>query len=124
MPHNRRKYPPNWEEIRVQIRARAANVCECRGECGKHRGRRCTETHQKPARWFRGTVALATAHLCNHGQMCANPAHLKALCQRCHLRLDSKLHWAHRKLNPLFPRSPNTSTEGSFSELKAPLRKE
>jgi hypothetical protein len=122
MPSDPRNYPPNWRELKVQVRARAGSVCECMGECGLHHGHRCVEVHQKPARHFAGLTALATAHCCNDGPACPKLGHLKALCQRCHLRLDAQLHWKHRrqrekdilncKIKPPSPLDPPTSTEG------------
>jgi hypothetical protein len=97
MPSDPRAYPPNWQDLKVMIRARAQGVCECRGECGLHHEKRCVERHHKAAIHFRGTVALATAHICRDGPACAKVSHLKALCQRCHLRFDATLHWEHRK---------------------------
>ena len=41
---------------------------------------------------------LTVAHLnghdgpCRCSPLCADPAHLKAMCQRCHLRYDGPLH--------------------------------
>lgn len=107
-------YPKNWKAISAEIRERAKNAdgipqCECTGECGLHRGRskafasgepaapkRCAELHGHPARWAKGKVILTTAHLC-HNTKCARRKHLKAMCNRCHLRIDVKLHARHRR---------------------------
>ena len=59
--------------------------------------RRCTERHGQKATWARGKVILTVAHLCNCDPPCTNPAHVRAMCQRCHLRTDRKLHAAHRR---------------------------
>lgn len=100
-------YPKNWKKIRAEIMARAGNKhgesqCECSGECGLHRTtggpRRCTEVHGHQARWANGKVILTTAHLC-HKPKCARRKHLKAMCQRCHLRYDVKIHLQHRNEN-------------------------
>jgi len=86
-------YPTNWRKIVVEIRERARGRCECRGECGLHRThpgpRRCVERQGKPAAWARGMIVLTTAHLC-HRKKCARRAHLRAMCQRCHLRYDAR----------------------------------
>jgi len=99
MPVDWARYPPNWPLFRVEIRdARARGRCECIGECGIHRPnphpRRCVEIHHKPARWFRGTVRLTIAHLCHCDPPCTIPDHVKAMCQRCHLRVD---RWNHAR---------------------------
>lgn len=100
MKRPRPTYPPNWKEISAFIRhVRAEEQCECVGECGLHRThpgpRRCVERNHTPAVWARGRVILTTAHLCACTPLCANPAHLKAMCNRCHLRVDAVLHRQH-----------------------------
>jgi hypothetical protein len=93
-------YPPAWKEVSLTIRVdRAGGQCECAGECGLHRThpgpRRCIEMNGRPAVWAKGTVVLTVAHLCTCKPLCADPAHLKAMCQRCHLRVDVPLHTRH-----------------------------
>ena len=106
MPISRDKqalYPKDWKAISLRIRARAENRCECAGECGLHRGRRCVERDRKSAKWARGTVVLTVAHLwqgpcaeCHErGEKCGIDSHLKAMCNRCHLRYDIKHHMAN-----------------------------
>ena len=97
MPFDIRRYPANWREFSRQIRSeRAADRCECVGQCGLHRTnpgpRRCIETNRTPARWARGRIVLTVAHLCGCGPPCADAAHVAAMCQRCHLRVDAELH--------------------------------
>lgn len=93
-------YPPGWKAFSLEIRTvRAQGQCECEGECGLHRThpgpRRCVERHQAPARWAQGTVILTTAHLCTCDPPCIEAAHVKAMCNRCHLRTDVPLHMRH-----------------------------
>jgi hypothetical protein len=38
---------------------------------------------------------LTVAHLCKCDPLCKNPEHVKAMCQRCHLRVDTPLHVKH-----------------------------
>ncbi|MBU0691531.1 hypothetical protein KKG66_09690 [bacterium] len=100
---DKHRYPPNWKVIRAAILKRATNSngdqqCECRGECGLHHGKRCSELNGYPAEWAKGTTVLTIAHL-DHN---ADPdnhsdANLKAMCQRCHLRYDSKQHQANAR---------------------------
>jgi hypothetical protein len=46
---------------------------------------------RQPAKWSKGTVMLTVAHLCQDST-CDDETHLKAMCQRCHLRYDVKQH--------------------------------
>lgn len=86
---NRNDYPPNWDMISSWVRfARAQQRCECEGQCGLHRGRRCTEVHGKPARWASGKVCLTTAHYPDPTPMNVEPWNLIGACNRCHLRMD------------------------------------
>ena len=106
---NAAPYPADWKTISRAIRARAGGRCECVGECGLHRNpvrggpRRCTEWHGQAAQFARGKVVLTTAHLnaaggpCRCDQPCGDPLHLKAMCNRCHLRYDVKLHVANAR---------------------------
>lgn len=98
------KYPDNWKEFSRGIRhGRAGRRCECVGECGLHTThpgpRRCTEMDGTPAAFARGIVVLTTAHLCKCDPLCADPEHVKAMCNRCHLRVDVELHVKHAAAN-------------------------
>lgn len=91
-----RAYPANWRTLSRRIRyERAKGQCECVGECGLHRThpgpRRCVELDQRPAQWAKGIVVLTVAHLCQDST-CGDEAHLRAMCNRCHLRYDVKQH--------------------------------
>jgi hypothetical protein len=106
MPVDKKKYPWNWREFSAVIRfLRAGGRCECSGECGLHRTtggpRRCVEVHGEAAKFARGTIRLTTAHLCKCDPLCAEAAHVKAMCQRCHLRVDVGLHRRGREKNQL-----------------------
>lgn len=109
-----RRYPAEWPDFSRRIRVERANgQCECHGECGLHRTtggpRRCLELDGMPARWARGVVRLTVAHLnaaggpCRCMPLCAIEAHVKAMCNRCHLRYDVWLHvrtrWLGRRGN-------------------------
>lgn len=97
-----RYYPPDWKAIARAIRDRSGGRCECHGECGLHRThpgpRRCEERNGALAQWANGRIVLTVAHLngpdgpCRCSPLCADPDHLKAMCQRCHLRYDLPLH--------------------------------
>jgi hypothetical protein len=96
---NKSKYPKDWKAISNRIRfERAQGQCECQGECGLHKTtpgpRRCTEKHGESAKWANGKVILTVAHL-NHTEEDCRDENLKAMCQRCHLRYDTKHHSAN-----------------------------
>lgn len=101
---NRKNYPENWKQISIDIRNRSGGRCECEGECGLHNGNdlfekeghRCNEINGELAKFARGKVMLTVAHL-NHTPMDCRYENLKAMCQRCHLRYDSKLHAEHAR---------------------------
>lgn len=100
MPRKKPRYPIAWNTIAYQIRHhRADGQCECIGECGLHRThpgpRRCSERDRMPAQYAKGTVRLTVAHLCACEPLCVDFLHLKALCNRCHLRVDLPLHQRH-----------------------------
>lgn len=108
MPFDRSKYPEDWEAVSKQIRTeRSGGRCECTGECGLHSTnpgpRRCTERNGDKAKWAKGNVVLTVAHLdakdgvCKCDPLCSNPEHLKAMCQRCHLRYDHPRHVANAR---------------------------
>lgn len=91
-PENKSRYPAHWKQLSNDIRFnRAGGRCECEGECGLHRGRRCEERHGEPAKWANGKVVLTVAHLDHRPETC-DPAKLKAMCNRCHLRYDRGHH--------------------------------
>ena len=112
-----RTYPSDWRLISQRIRERSGNRCECEGECGLHRThpgpRRCSEINGTEAKWARGGIVLTVAHLngpggpCQCEPLCGEDGHLKAMCQRCHLRYDQALHQRNaaatrrRKMNNL-----------------------
>lgn len=107
-------YPDGWGLFALKIRVdRAQGQCECIGECGLHQPhatlfkaatepRRCTERQGQEARWAKGMIMLTVAHLnapggpCACQPLCKDAAHVKAMCQRCHLRYDVELHTQHR----------------------------
>ena len=95
MPVDWSKYPPDWKQISLRIRARAEGRCECSGECGLHcttgGPRRCEERNGEPAKWANGKIVLTVAHM-NHDTADNRDKNLKAMCQRCHLRYDSAFH--------------------------------
>lgn len=99
MPIDYSRYHPAWHRVSRWIRTvRSGGRCECLGECGLHRTtpgpRRCVERNGEPARWARGRIVLTVAHLC-HDTQCVTLGHLRAMCQRCHLRYDRVLHAQH-----------------------------
>jgi len=94
MPFDRSKYPDDWNDISQRIRERSGWRCECRGECGLHKGRRCTEIDGDQAEFAKGKIVLTVAHL-DHDPQNSDADNLRAMCQRCHLRYDVEHHKAN-----------------------------
>lgn len=94
MPMQPGLYPPDWKAISQAIRFRSGGQCECTGECGLHLGKRCIEMNGQAALYAKGKVVLTVAHL-NGESMDCRDENLKAMCQRCHLRIDIELHKRH-----------------------------
>ena len=87
---NKKRYPPNWEQISMHIRfVRANNKCEF---CGARNYALHPETNKR--------VVLSVAHL-DHQPENNDFSNLKALCQRCHLRYDARHHAQTRKQNKI-----------------------
>jgi hypothetical protein len=91
-PENRARYPSDWKAISQRIRFdRAANRCECLGECGDDHGGRCAALNHQLHPLTRSWVVLTVAHLDHQPENCGDD-NLRAMCQRCHLRFDRDLH--------------------------------
>lgn len=111
MPMQRERYPANWKEISLAIRARDNNCCKW---CGVQNGaiiRRLedgesytyygqyTTKAEWDAKWSRLRpkvirVVLTVAHI-DHDSTNNDEANLAALCNRCHLRHDNEQHTAN-----------------------------
>lgn len=109
----RARYPENWRAVRARILVRAERRCECAGECGDPHSERCSAPNRKsvvrpagaPWDWRFARpgeqvprvdgrvvqVVLTVAHLDHVPEHC-DDENLRALCQRCHLRLDRHQH--------------------------------
>jgi hypothetical protein len=106
MPMDRSRYPDNWRELSIAIRLRALGRCECAGECAGHSGS-CGAVNHEAHPETGSRVVLTVAHLwrgpCaehnSRGFKCGEPAHLKAMCQACHLRYDAPQHRLNRQRN-------------------------
>lgn len=99
MPMDKSRYPLDWDEISLHIRAvRAEWHCEF---CGAEQGKRNSDTGSK--------VVLTVAHLGidkpdgtpgdKSDTMDCRAENLAALCQRCHLEYDRDDHIRNRKIN-------------------------
>lgn len=87
----KRRYPPDWPRISDSIRwDRAAGRCECVGLCGVDHHGRCPRVHGGPSE-NGGQVVLTVAHL-NHTPEDCRDDNLRAFCQACHLRYDTRHH--------------------------------
>ena len=80
MPFHKERYPDNWKEISLRIRARAGGKCEF-----------CGAENYQPHPITGSRVVLTVAHLDHNPMNCADE-NLRALCQRCHLRYDIEYH--------------------------------
>lgn len=99
MPFDKSKYPPNWSDvIRPRILQRDNYKCVHCGLAHRARGYRDTrgrfvECDEFMEDWAIKagkrvhTIFLSVAHLC-HDTMCEDDAHMRSLCQKCHLHYD------------------------------------
>ena len=103
-PENKARYPKDWKAISERIRfKRAESRCECEGECGDSHileagnivyGRkpkeRCTAMNYQEHPITGSKVILTVAHL-NHEVEDCSDKNLKAMCQRCHNKMDAPM---------------------------------
>jgi hypothetical protein len=103
-PENKVRYPKDWKQISERIRfKRADNRCECTGECGdehhlesgniiygKKPYPRCTARNYEEHPITGSKVILTVAHL-NHEIENCDDDNLKAMCQRCHNKMDAPM---------------------------------
>lgn len=90
MPIDKTRYPQNWTHLSSWIRTvRAANTCE-----GSPAYPACHAHNHQPHPITGSDVVLTVAHL-DHDTTNNHPDNLRALCQRCHLTHDAKLHAMH-----------------------------
>lgn len=88
-PENKSRYPKNWKQIREKILERANNKCEW---CGvENHSYRLNEKTGKKTR-----IVLTIAHMNEVIEDCS-PGNLRALCQKCHLSYDAKMHAEHAR---------------------------
>ena len=93
-PENRKRYPKDWKQISAHIRfVRAKGQCECTGECGINHQGRCNAFHRDPHPVTGSKVILTVAHL-DHQPETRDPKKLKAMCQRCHNKMDAPMRRA------------------------------
>jgi len=106
-PENRARYPKDWKAIGLRIRnERAAGQCECAGECGvdhekewdesgidlcDFHGARCPARNGTSHPITQGKVVLTVAHLPGREIEQCGDDDLKAMCQRCHNRMDAPM---------------------------------
>ncbi len=89
-PENRKRYPRNWKQIRLQILNRANNCCEM---CG-------VENHSEYIRERDGKRikhVLTIAHIHDESPENCDPSNLMALCCFCHNGLDAKMRQQHAR---------------------------
>ena len=76
-PENKARYPKDWKQISLRIRARADNKCE---DCG-------VENYSVRDG---SKIVLTVAHLDHTPENCGDE-NLRAWCQRCHNRYDAPM---------------------------------
>jgi 5-methylcytosine-specific restriction endonuclease McrA len=137
-PENRDRYPANWGEIRAAILERAGDKCEFCGLANRLHGWRVPSGAFYTVDQIAGAyippddeaaledmleakpngmrIVLTIAHL-DHTPENNDPANLRALCQRCHLRYDAQEHGknaaATRKANRLAGQTSLFDGDGS-----------
>ena len=79
-------YSEDWDEISAETKKLSGNKCQF-----------CGAVNDEPNLSTGSIVVLTTAHL-DHNPMNNSPENLRALCQRCHLRYDSKHHTESARL--------------------------
>lgn len=84
---NLHRYPKNWKQISLRIRKRSKGRCEFMDPLGSKK--RCKARQGKLHPITKSKVVLTVAHL-NHKPEDCRDENLKAGCQRCHNRYDSK----------------------------------
>ena len=86
MPMDRKRYPPDWDQIAFKVKESAGWMCEM---CGKQcrRPGEPFDTHKR---------TLTVAHL-NHEPEDCRPENLMAMCSACHLRYDAEHHAETRR---------------------------
>ena len=118
-PENKDRYPKDWKEISLRIRARDGNKCKVCGVSNHAWGWRDATGafHRIPKGPIRDAwpreerfrrrppftissdkgplriieIVLTVAHLDHMPENCA-PSNLEAMCQRCHLNYDKQHH--------------------------------
>lgn len=96
MPIDYKNYPKNWKtEIRPRILKRATD------EDGVQRCEWCAAANYEPHPITGSKVVLTIAHIHDHDPMACDNNNLAALCQKCHLSYDAKMHAQNAKLSRL-----------------------
>ncbi len=86
-PENRKRYPKNWPEISLDLRAKADWRCQ-----GSPAYPKCRASANAPHPVTGSAVVLTVGHLDHQPENC-RPENLRVWCQRCHNTYDA----AHRK---------------------------
>jgi len=81
------RYPEDWPEVAADVRARAGDRCECRGECGSPY---CNAPHQadqrckmQERRHFPRHAVVALDHNPEHAGNLGDRPNLRAFCPAC-----------------------------------------
>jgi hypothetical protein len=94
MAFERKRYPPDWPQVRARILQRANDRCEGtpqHPDCRAKNHERHPETGSK--------VVLTIAHMWDSDPANCYETNLRALCNRCHLSWDRPHHLRKQRLN-------------------------
>jgi hypothetical protein len=90
-PENRRRYPRDWQTIRLKLLDRAGNCCE-----GSPAYPDCRAANHEPHPATGSRVVLTVAHLDHTPENC-DERNLRVWCQRCHNTYDAPHRAANRR---------------------------
>lgn len=122
-PWNPADYPEAWADVRDQVLARAGACCtdildedRANGGVCEWCGARNGEPHPKTG----SIVVLTTAHIYDRRPHAVELENLRALCQRCHNRLDRSMRSrpAHAKATGIGRQSTLTFQPEEMGWLK------
>lgn len=108
MPMDRKRYPANWKEIALEVKAAAGWRCAGCGKKCREPGEKL-DTHQR----------TLTVHHIDHNPENCKRENLIALCAPCHLRADAPHHAETRRKRK---REQDEKRAGSVSAQGDPER--
>ena len=122
-PENRKRYPPNWKQIRILILERASHQCE-----GSPDFPDCRAVNYEVHPETGSKVVLTIGHMDHVPESCdgmesggpvlpVEDSNLRAWCQRCHLNYD-KHHHAQNSARTRRERLPQVDLVDVLDDIK------